>query len=271
MKEKDFNFSIEDIIEIAEKAWEKIMEIYQTDDFGVEQKDDESPLTKADIASNSVIVEGLQKLDINIPIMSEETTEVPYEQRKDWEYFRCVDPLDGTKEFVKRNGEFTVNIALIKNSKPIWWVTGVPAQWNVYFAQHDIWAFKKTNKWIQPIQVKQKIQSPLDLVMSRSHSGEKEQAFSNWVIKLGYDINKKPVWSALKLCIIAEGKADIYPRLKPSMEWDIASAQCILEVAWGYLQTINKESLDYNKKNLRNTTFVATSSVKLYKLIESLC
>lgn len=250
------NIDINIVCEIAKQAGTAIMNIYGTDDFAVEYKDDHSPLTAADKASHEVIMAGLKKHFPAIPVLSEEGANVPYAVRKEWQRFWLVDPLDGTKEFIKRNGEFTVNIALIENQEPISGIVYVPAQDKIY------WGIKKQGAWIQqgndePQAIK--VRHPdrdegLTVVMSRSHpSPELEEYLGNIMVA-----ESLPIGSSLKLCVVAEGKADLYPRLGPTMEWDTAAGHAVVVAAGGTVETPKKEILKYNKENLLNPYFVVS-------------
>lgn len=237
-------------------AGRAILEVYHSADFGVEVKSDASPLTQADKAAHRIIIEHLDKT--GLPILSEEGRSVPYSERKDWEYFWMVDPLDGTKEFIKRNGEFTVNIALIHNRRPILGVVYAPVLDLLY------WGNKEEGAWRQEDE-KQAIQIKVDslgqvntIVASRSHlSPETQQFISRY---LGANIIS--MGSSLKFMLVAEGKAQLYPRFAPTMEWDTAAAQAILEAAGGeVLKYPEKEPLDYNRENMLNGWFVAKGQV----------
>ena len=263
------------ICHIARKAGDAIMVVYDGD-HAVEYKDDKSPLTAADKASHEVIVAGLQKNFPNIPILSEEGKNIPYEERKGWDLFWLVDPLDGTKEFIKRNGEFTVNIALIKNQQPVLGVVYVPVQEKLYLGVvgEGAWVQEQGSRCqesgrtlepetsnlvpaFQPIQVRvADKEQGLTVVMSRSHpSPELEEYLKN--IKVA---EAMPVGSSLKLCAVAEGKADLYPRLGPTMEWDTAAGHAVVLAAGGKINTPSFEALTYNKKNLLNPYFIVEGS-----------
>lgn len=248
---------IDDVCDIAIKAGEAIMKIYNGDgDFGVESKSDDSPLTKADKASNDVINAGLLNLSVLYPIVSEENTNVEYDDRKDYPRFWMVDPLDGTKEFIKKNGEFTVNIALIEDEYPIMGVVYTPATGILHYASKGNGAFRKEGDHVKQIECRDfDINSEgLNVVTSRSHLNDATQAFLE---KLNSP-KTVPTGSSLKLLIMAEGEADIYPRLGPTMEWDIAAVQIILEEAGGrVVQHDNLERLKYNKESLLNPYFIA--------------
>jgi len=240
------------IIEIAKDAGDIIMEIYHKD-FSVEYKDDKSPLTEADLKSNEVICAALTKLYPNIPILSEENKEVPYEERKCWEYFWSIDPIDGTKEFIKKNGEFTVNIALVRKNKPILGVVYAPVLGDIYSAKEGNSAFKNGKKL--PLYKNNFPKKNLNVVASKSHLSEETQKFiDNLDTKKVTQVSKG---SSLKLCMVAEGIADIYPRLAPTMEWDTAAAHAIvLEAGKKVIQYDNKEPIVYNKKTLLNPWFI---------------
>ena len=244
---------------IAKKAGDEIMKIYQQD-FEVDYKKDNSPLTKADIKSNEIITESLKDLYPEIPILSEENKEVPYNIRKNWEYFWLIDPLDGTKEFVKKNGEFTVNIALIHKDTPVLGVIYAPVLEILYYAQKEKGAFKQEkNKKPQRLPIyKHTNNDTLKVIVSKSHYNQETKYFvDNLKNKYKKTIEFIRIGSSLKLCLIAEGKADIYPRLAPTMEWDIAAGQAIVEQAGGeVVEFKTKTPLKYNKQNLLNSYFV---------------
>ncbi|OCL91236.1 3'(2'),5'-bisphosphate nucleotidase CysQ [Aliarcobacter thereius] len=242
---------IEDLKEIALKAGEIIMQIY-IKDFNIEYKDDESPLTQADLKSNELICNELNRLYPNTPIMSEENKEVPYEIRRDWEYYFCVDPIDGTKEFIKKNDEFTVNIALIHKNKPVLGVVYAPALNELYWADGKN-SYKNMNKL--PLNINQNPKEKLFVVASKSHLSSETQEF---IDKLdSKEIEQVSKGSSLKLCMVAEGIADIYPRLAPTMEWDTAAADAIVRCAGKMTYNHeNNEPMVYNKENLLNPWFV---------------
>lgn len=250
---------INKINSIAKKAGNEIMKIYQQD-FNVDYKSDNSPLTKADIKSNEIITESLKNLYPKIPILSEENKEVPYSIRKNWEYFWLVDPLDGTKEFVKKNGEFTVNIALIYKDTPVLGVIYAPTLEILYYAQNEKGAFKQEkNKEPQGLPIyKYPNNNTLKVIVSKSHYNQETKDFvSNLKNKYKKTIKFVRIGSSLKLCLIAEGKADIYPRIAPTMEWDIAAGQAIVEQAKGEIVEYKTQTpLKYNKQNLLNPWFI---------------
>lgn len=242
---------LEDIKKIARDAGTAIMEIYNSDDFDVQQKGDDSPLTKADLAAHNVICDGLKVLETQYPIISEESSEISWEQRKHWHRYWLVDPLDGTKEFIKRNGEFTVNIALIENGEPILGVVYAPVLDAMYTGERD----KGASLNGETISVEQNEPETLRIVGSRSHAS---QATTDWLEQLGKPYEMVPMGSSLKICLVAEGKADIYPRLGPTCEWDTGAAHAVLNAAGGSITTVDGEPLLYNQKEeYLNPFFVA--------------
>jgi len=268
---------IEDLKNIALKAGEIIMQIYKKD-FSVEYKDDKSPLTLADLKSNEYICSYLQKLYPDIPIMSEENKEVPYEVRKNWEYYFCIDPIDGTKEFIKKNDEFTVNIALIHKDTPVAGVVYAPALNELYWAKKDEGAYLSiVNSQLTIVENKKlpcykKEQNKLVVVASKSHMTKETQEFIDKLSTSDYELSTISKGSSLKLCMVATGEADIYPRLAPTMEWDTAAAHAIVLESGKNVyiyeiptttndyqpQTIEYDLkiMKYNKENLLNTWFV---------------
>jgi 3'(2'), 5'-bisphosphate nucleotidase len=252
------NIKIDEIISIAQKAGKAILEVYNSENFEVEIKDDNSPLTKADKASNKIIEIGLNKLNPDIPILSEEGKEISFEDRRNWNMFWCVDPLDGTKEFIKRNGEFTVNIALIKNDLPILGIIYVPVTGETYYGALGEGSYKiDSNEIKRPIMVSsKKLTEELTVVQSRSHSGDEENNFYS-----NYRINKRlSKGSSLKICLVAEGIADIYFRGGPTWEWDTAAGHSILTSAGGSFVNKDKSELKYNKEVLKHYGFIASST-----------
>ena len=257
MTTQDLKALIEQVVCIAQQAGDKILEVYNdVDNFQVEQKDDNSPLTRADKEANDIICTGLIAISPRIPIISEENKEIDYSERKDYEYCWMVDPLDGTKEFIKRNGEFTVNIALIHNNRSIASVVYAPVMDEMYYAIKGEGAHMVKDKKETKISAATFTESDknLGIVCSRSHLNEETQAFMN-----NYDApNKVEKGSSLKFLILAAGGAHLYPRLAPTMEWDTAAAQVILEEAGG--EVVRAEDglpVEYNKANLLNPHFVA--------------
>ena len=239
----------------AVKAGHKILEVYHSDDFDVELKGDNSPLTRADKAAHDIIQQALEKLDI--PILSEEGREIPYAERSEWEYLWVVDPLDGTKEFIKRNGEFTVNIALVHNGSPVLGVVYAPVLDKLYAGAAGLGASLRVGQDERVLTKKQDLdlsKEGLRVVASRSHLNDETKAFLETLI------NPKVVsmGSSLKFMMLAEDLADIYPRFAPTMEWDTAAAHAILKVLGSDLSDMAGNSLTYNKINLLNPYFRAT-------------
>ena len=252
-------------ITAALEAGKAILEIYHSGEFDVEMKGDNSPLTKADTASHNVIMSFLTKT--NIPVLSEEGKAIPYEERKDWKQLWIVDPIDGTKEFIKRNGEFTVNIALIENQKSLIGVIFVPVTGELYFSSKERGAFKVavdlenydletliSNGSKLPLQ---REDNTFTIVASRSHMSPETETYVQEMRDLHGEVNLISKGSSLKLCMVAEGQADCYPRFAPTMEWDTAAGQAICEHAgfqvidWG-----TKEHMLYNREELLNAWFL---------------
>src|SRR6056300_331411 len=241
--------------EIAYQAGQAIMEIYDSDDFNVELKGDGSPLTRADKAAHLVIAEGLEKHFPEIPILSEEGKDIPYDTRKNWKSFFLVDPLDGTKEFIKRNGEFTVNIALIKEGNPIAGVVYAPVLDTMYAAELDAsghWQLETRNH-----EPETSNHETYRIVASRSHNNELTEAFIEKKRMEHGEVEIVSMGSSLKICLVAEGKADVYPRLGPTMEWDTAAAHAVaLAAGCTVLEYESNTPLQYNKENLLNPFFI---------------
>ena len=238
----------------ALSAGAEIIKIYESGDFSIESKADNSPLTLADKASHLAIVKGLE--ETGIPILSEEGKSISYEERKDWEYFWMIDPLDGTKEFIKKNGEFTVNIALIREGRPVLGVVYTPVLEDMFVAIKGEGAYKND----QRIQVNTFNQSDknLKVVASRSHLNEETQQFLDQLDEP--EIVSKG--SSLKLLMVAEGAADLYPRYAPTMEWDTAAAQIVVEEAGGkVLIKDSKDPVRYNKEDLLNPYFLVVGEL----------
>jgi len=236
-------------VEIAREAGRKILEIYSSE-FEIEHKDDKSPLTNADMASHHTIIEALSALTPDIPILSEESAKLSFEERSQWAVYWLVDPLDGTREFIKRNGEFTVNIALIDNHKSILGVIHVPVLDIDYFAYAGGAAFKSEQGGIaQPISVKNPESNRLVVAGSRSHGSEEMQKYMENISASYAEVDILSMGSSLKFCLVAEGKADIYPRLGLTSEWDTAAAQCIVEQAGGHVTKTDMSALEYNTKD----------------------
>ena len=251
------------LIGIAREAGKLILEYYQDESTfeNVDVKADDSPLTLADKAANDFIEEKLRALYDGIPILSEEGKEIPFEERRHWKYFWLVDPLDGTKEFIKRNGEFTVNIALVKGVESIAGVVHVPVSGDTYFGMMGMGAFKVDAAGMEKAieaQTFSKNDERLRLVVSRSHISTEVREY----IKQFEQPVEVAMGSSLKFMLLAEGKADLYPRLGPTMEWDTAAAQAILEAAGGSIQDhTTSQKLRYNKESLINPYFIASGAI----------
>ncbi len=248
--------TISSLLDIARKAGEAIMEVYSSD-FDIHIKSDNSPVTKADFNANKVIVNGLQSLSVQYPVLSEEGSSVEFSDRKKWQHFWLVDPLDGTKEFIKKNGEFTVNIALIENGVPVFGVVYAPVIECIYWGGVGNGAFKMDETGLKkPLSVNNNFNGTIILAGSRSHPGEKMKAF----ISQFAEYKVIPMGSSLKICSVAEGKVHLYPRLGPTMEWDTGAAHAILKAAGGEINKYGTNSpLKYNKQNLLNPEFIAGS------------
>lgn len=243
---------------IARAAGAAILKVYESDDFEIEQKADDSPLTKADKAANDIIVAGLRQLKLQAPIVSEEGKDIPFAERQQYTRFWLVDPLDGTKEFIKRNGDFTVNIALIENGRPVLGVVYVPVTDELFYAADGKGAWQEGTGRISA-RTFTLGDAGLKVVASRSHLNDETRAFIQKLTEP--EIVSRG--SSLKIIELARGEADLYPRLAPTMEWDTAAAHAILLEAGGKMvdEGSGKE-LVYNKQVLRNPSFVAYGALK---------
>lgn len=232
------------VTELAHAAGAAILRVY-ADDFDVSHKDDDSPLTKADLASNRIIVDGLRALTPELPLISEEIGLPSFAERRRWRRYWLIDPLDGTREFVSRNGEFTVNIALIDDHRPVLGVVYVPVASLTYAAAAGVGATRQVGDGLpEPISVAAHAAVPPRVVGSRSHRGSSLDAY---LAALG-EHEFLPMGSSLKFCRIAEGAADLYPRLGPTSEWDTAAAQAVVEQAAGQVLRPDGKPLLYNTK-----------------------
>lgn len=241
-------------IRASEEAYREILQVYHSGDFQAESKGDNSPLTRADKQAHHVIASILETS--GLPVLSEEGKAIPYAERKDWQYFWMVDPLDGTKEFLKRNGEFTVNIALIHKGTAVLGVVAIPVTGDVFYATKGKGAFVKRANEVAPLAKRLPVdlkQPHLRVVASRSHMNDETRTF--------IEALKEPTLvsqgSSLKFLLLAENKADVYPRYAPTMEWDTAAAHIIMnEIGLKVLQLNEREELVYNKENLLNPHFL---------------
>jgi len=244
---------LDELVSISQRAGQAILDIYGRD-FSVIEKSDHSPLTEADMASHHIICDALRELDPDTPILSEESTGITFAQRSSWQEYWLVDPLDGTKEFVNRNGEFTVNIALVLDHVPVMGVVHVPVTGESYFGAHGMGAFKQVpDGTISKIAARKPLGHPAVVVGSRSHANpvveQRMQALAPYqLVSMG---------SSLKFCLVAEGKADFYPRLGLTSEWDTAAAQAVVEAAGGHVVTLQGSALRYNtRESLLNPEFL---------------
>ena len=254
---------IKDLINICSDAGREILKIYKKTDLGIEYKEDNSPLTLADKKSHECICSSLNKLYSDIPILSEEGAKIAYKNRSKWKRFWLIDPIDGTKEFIKRNGEFTVNIALIENQKPVLGIVYAPVLNKYWYGSKD-GSFVLDNGKTKKITVNNTLDKKIKVVASRSHKSPKLDSF----LKNFKDYTLVSMGSSIKICLVAEGVADIYPRLAPTMEWDTAAAHAVLKFANGSLIDTNTQSeMIYNRENLKNSHFIANSSIDLCDLI----
>ena len=259
------NYSL--AIEAALKAGESILEVYRSDDFGIQTKEDESPLTVADQKAHNIIQEHLK--ETSIPLLSEEGKHTPYDERRDWNLFWLVDPLDGTKEFVNRNDEFTVNIALVDGGKAIFGVVYAPVIKELFVGIVGRGAYRCTTEdninqpldyllqFADSLPLEEPSQETFRVVASRSHFNEDTKNYVESLDSGGRKISLVSKGSSLKLCMVASGEADIYPRLGPTMEWDTAAAHAVVKAAGkNVYRTDTGDELCYNKQNLLNPYFV---------------
>ena len=251
---------LDSAVYIAQTAGSEILKIYNSNNFSdsIEIKSDNSPLTIADKASNNIIINGLEKINSSIPILSEEGKNISYSTRKKWDKFWLVDPLDGTKEFIKRNGEFTVNIALIENNSPIMGIVYAPVLDKTWYGLRNYGSYIIKDTKSKKIQAIQSNNSKIKVVSSRSHANNPKleeylKQFTNYeLIKMG---------SSIKMCLVADGSAHYYPRFGPTMEWDTGAAHAVVKYAGGNIRDLNKNNeLIYNKSNLLNPEFLVYST-----------
>lgn len=242
-----------DVIKIADQASERVLHIYQSD-FKVDYKADQSPITAADLASHEVIVQGLRKLTPDTPVLSEEGADIPWEERKHWRRFWLIDPIDGTRDFTQRTGEFTVNIALIEDGEPVLGVVTAPALKEAFWGAKGEGAHKRDRSGkISPMHVVE-AKAIKRVVASKNHLNDETKAF---IEQVG-EHELVQAGSSLKFCRLAEGRADLYPRLGPTCEWDTGAAHAVLVAAGGKVETLEGEPLRYGKEDLLNPFFIAT-------------
>ena len=250
---QDLDNLLNPVLALAREAGRAIMEIYESG-FSVELKDDHSPLTQADRAAHEILVAGLARLTPGVPIWSEESATLPWAERSRWDAFWLLDPLDGTREFIKRNGEFTVNVALVQGHQPVLGVVHVPARQRDYTGLRGAGAMRiDAGGTPVPIRVQVPAASPVRVVGSRSHGGSSLDGF---LARVGPH-EMVPMGSSLKLCLVAEGSADVYPRLGPTSEWDTAAAQAVVEAAGGQVLTLDGTPLRCNSgESVLNPHFI---------------
>ena len=247
------DFDFDNLILLIKKLNKDVEEIKITD-FEIDSKSDNSPLTKADLHVNSYLCDFIQNTDCK-NIISEEISNLGYEERKSWQYYWMIDPIDGTKEFINKSTDYTINVALCYKKEPIFGLVSCPATNDIYHAYKNKGAFMNGKK----ISISKKIDSNLKRVIaSKSHMNADTTKFIDNLSK-HHEIDVKNYGSSLKICKIAEGKADIYPRFGPTMEWDTCAAHIILEEAGGSILDKKKLKLTYNKPDLHNPFFIASS------------
>jgi 3'(2'), 5'-bisphosphate nucleotidase len=254
------------LCELCEEAATAIVSHYHSDDGSSHRsKADNSPLTSADLASHSILVRGLAQF--GLPVLSEESPPEDFSARRDWSEFWMVDPLDGTREFIERTGEFTINIALIRQHRACFGLVAVPLRGEIYAGEPGRAAARYQAGHWQPIQCRP-LQRPEPLVVltSRRHRGAKLDACLEDVARYGSEVQREYIGSALKFCLLAEGKADFYPRFSPCSEWDTAAGQALLEGAGGLLQDLTGEPLRYNaREGLLNPHFLAVADSQIFR------
>jgi 3'(2'), 5'-bisphosphate nucleotidase len=255
-----------DLTALARQAGDAILAVYESDDFHIESKQDSSPLTAADLAAHRVLVEGLRRLTPQIPVLSEESSDIPWATRQGWSRHWLVDPLDGTKEFIKRNGEFTVNIALIEGGEPTLGVVYQPTTGITWTGARGLGAARAQGQGAaHPIQARAAA-SPLVVSVSRSHP---EPALEALLAQIGPH-ERRALGSSLKLCLIAEGAVDLYPRLGPTSEWDTAAAQAVLEAAGGVMLQPDGQPMRYNQQeSLLNPHFYAMGDPSIWAAVRA--
>ncbi len=267
----EINLALRDsVLQLCREAGDAILEVYnRSGNVVVQSKSDDSPLTEADLAAHKILAAGLDNLLADTPVLSEEGEQPAWERRKQWQRYWIIDPLDGTKEFIKRSGEFTVNVALICDGRPVLGVVFVPVLNVGYSGVYDQGAYRHDSDGVNSItvrKVQQRIDTgePIALVASRSHGAEAvELLMSRLENELGANVETTNMGSSLKLCLVAEGKADLYPRLAPTCEWDTAAAQAVVEAAGGEVWTNKLKVMTYNGKDeLLNPHFYVVGDVE---------
>ena len=252
---------LQQVAAIAREAAQAILAVYG-EDFEVQRKDDHSPVTDADLAAQRVIAAGLAQLETVLPVISEEARHAPWAQRREWEHYWLVDPLDGTREFVKRNGEFTVNIALIEHHEPVLGVVLAPVTGELFAASrgHGAWLQRSADAGWERIGTR-RLATPATVAGSRSHGGAGAALLQQLI---GGDYASMPLGSSLKFCLVARGEADVYLRRGATSEWDTAAAQSVLEEAGGAVLDLAGEPLRYNRgDSLINPEFIAVGDTSV--------
>lgn len=258
MMAEDRSGLIKELLPLSREAGAAILKVYSLGGtISATYKEGGSPLTEADSAAHDIIVAGLERLTPNLPVLSEESRAEPYGVRKLWKRFWLVDPLDGTKEFINRNGEFTVNIALIEDGAPVLGIVYAPVLDVAYYGVKGTGAFKTVpGSAPAPIRTAGYTGGPVKVVASRSHRGEELEAFLGRIGEAEF----LSMGSSLKLCLVAEGQAHLYPRFGPTMEWDTGAAQAVVEAAGGSVTDFEGRQLRYNKEDLTNPFFMVSGS-----------
>jgi 3'(2'), 5'-bisphosphate nucleotidase len=243
-----------DIIRIAQRAGEAILEIYQGD-FDIQRKDDHTPLTEADLRAHDILLQELRRLTPDIPVLSEESQPIPYAERRQWQRYWLIDPLDGTREFISKTGEFTVNIALIDGDSSVLGVVHLPTSNTTYYAASGHGAYKRNNKQAGQ-RLRARKSNDEHFIVTTSQRAKRDRDTASFLNNLpSYEL--LTMGSAIKSCLVAEGRADIYPRIGPTSEWDTAAAQIIVEEAGGKITDLEMRPLRYNtKESLLNPDFV---------------
>ncbi|WP_263081293.1 3'(2'),5'-bisphosphate nucleotidase CysQ [Endozoicomonas sp. Mp262] len=245
--------------EIAYQAGQAILQVYGQDDVGIQTKDDKTPVTQADLKANAVIERGLNSLEFDFPILSEESAHTPYQERKNWQHYWLVDPLDGTKEFINRNGQFTVNIALMDRHYPVFGIVHTPVTQVSYWGGASCGAYRQRGDEAAEQISTRSLAATGDIIAlgSRSYGNSQSDQFIEKLKQRYPSIQFERVGSSLKGCRIAEGNADIYPRLGPTSEWDTAAVQAVVEGAGGLMLNPDGERFKYNfKESLKNSHFM---------------
>lgn len=245
--------------QICYAAGDAIMRIYVRPElWDASEKDDASPVTAADVIANRIICEGLAQLMPRLPVLTEEEADIAWSARQQWARYWLVDPLDGTKEFLARNGEFSVNIALIENGQPVFGMVHLPVNGVTYYGGSRYGSFLQPREGeARQLKTRPLAWPTMDVVTSHRHGQEKQQQLLDQLLKVGAETNHLPLGSSLKLCRIAEGRADFYPRMAPTSEWDTAAAQAVVEGAGGRVLDWSFRSLTYNQKpDLLNPEFM---------------